>query len=124
MAVLWKDVSILNNTAISEDLRLGPNQRVVGILVPGTWTAADIGFAVSRDGTTFVRVVDPARTTAATSHARVVNVETGASEYYIVSEALDLPVGVNVKLTSINVASNADVNQGGDRALQVAVSDR
>lgn len=124
MAVVWKDITILNGAAASGDLALGPNQRIVGFIVPGTWTAADIGFLVSRDGSTFVAAVDPSRTAAATSFARVINVETGASRYYVISEALDLPVGINVKLTSINTASNADVNQGADRLLQVAISDR
>jgi hypothetical protein len=108
----------VTNAAIS----LGPHERVVAVITPAVWTAADIGFQVSLNNTDFNHVVDPARTTAATSFARIINVEAAAGRFYVVPEALDFPLGSELKITSINIASNADVNQAAARTIQVVIS--
>ncbi len=125
MAGVWQTATIPNGTAVTQDLAIAPNQRIIGVLVPATWTAADIGFEVSNDSVTFYPVIDPAGV-AGTEDARIKNVATGAAQFYIVPDAIDesSEQTVHQKLRSINTASNADVNQGADRVLQVLLADR
>ena len=114
-------ITIASGASTSEAFTLLPHERLVAVVTPGTWTAADIGFQVSvPDGSSYLNVVDGARP-AATSFARISNVDTGSAQYYVVPEALDMPLGANMKTTSINTINNTVVNQGADRILTVIV---
>ena len=119
---------ITDNTPIiitadeSNAFKIGPKERIVGVATTSaTWDAADIGFEVSFDEQTWLRVVDPVRTTAATSHARIINVESGVARFYVVPECLDLQLGASMKLTSIATSSNSPVSQSSPRTVLVYV---
>lgn len=113
-------VTITNGTAVSGAIALQPNEMIVGIEIPAAWTAADIGFDLSQDGSTWFQVVDSTRA-AATSFFRFLNI--AASTVVILPESEWLyPHGTsNLRLHSINSASNADVTQGADRICVVLI---
>lgn len=114
----WETLTIANNTAVTDDLNLAFGERVVAVETPAVWTAADIVFQVSRDGTTFKDLKDIGATLL-----RCTTIATGAAELRSVANyltAMDLPLGPNkMRLRSCNTASAADVNQGGARVVHV-----
>ena len=114
-------VVIANGAAISGALEIPVGYALAGIVSPSAWTAADIGFSFSTDGgTTFVSLSGPTGTT--TSFQRITGIATAAAQWNVVPIILhELALGIQVKLTSINVASNADVNQGAARSLDIWV---
>jgi len=124
MSTRYHTATIANGAAVSDAISLINGERITGVIVPSAWTAADIGFSVSVDGTTFYEVADVTRTTAGTSEARIINVVTNAAAFYAVPAVMDLEFGGFVKLTSVNTANNADVNQGAARSLIVTISKR
>lgn len=118
-------VVIANGAAVSDAIEIPVGFVIVGIEVGDAWTAADIGFQISTDGgTTYMDVYSGLGTT--TARARLTGIvaatwtavggDAGTS-----SPMRQFGLGVKVKLTSINTASNADVNQGADRTLGVWV---
>ena len=109
--------AIANGAAVSDALEVPVGFAIAAIEFPSAWTAADLGFQISTDGgTTFLDVIDPANA-AATSFARIVGIPTAAVSIGLSPRALhDLALGIKVKVTSINTASNAAVNQGAARA--------
>jgi hypothetical protein len=118
VATLTFDITTaVTNAAAS----LGPHERIIAVITPSAWTAADIGFQISINNTDFNAVVDPSRA-AATSLARIVNVELATARFYVVPEALDFPLGSEIKITSIGVADNLAVNQAAARTVLVVIS--
>lgn len=55
-------VTIANGQTVSGAVDLG-NERLAGILMPAAWTAADISFSASVDGTNFFTLTDAASAT-------------------------------------------------------------
>lgn len=108
--------SVVMTTGQSATLTLVTGEKIAGIIPQTTWTAADIGFMVSKDAVTFYNVVDPARG-ASTSYARCVNV--AADTYMAVPSVCDIELGMHYQFTSLNTASNAQVSQ--TRTLLVAI---
>ena len=108
-------------------------QRVIGVIVPVAWTAADISFEIERP----LYAADSAHTTQ--TWIKVVNragalykltgVATSASEYQLVSG--DANQGDIIitgpgdgRLVSTNTASEADINQDAARTVIVVLADR
>lgn len=111
------NVVIADGAAISAAIIVPPNYSLVLIEVPTSWTAADMGFAIALDGTTFVDVYTGVGTTVA--RFRMTGIPTGGASIQLVPGLFEIPVGAEIKLTSINTASNADANQSGDITLGV-----
>lgn len=100
-------VTILNGQSLSNAIGLNPN-TLVGIVVPATWTAANLSLQASFDGgQTFGEFADK------------------AAPYAIVAAAgnfIGLDPAVFRGVTTIKIrsgTSGAPVTQGGDRVLQV-----
>lgn len=53
------DATIAAAASISGDIDLGP-LRLEGVIMPAAWTAADLTFQVSRDGSAFQNLFDDA----------------------------------------------------------------
>ena len=108
-------------------------QRVVGVIVPSAWTAADITFEIERPlyaadnpGTTqsWIKVVNRAG-----ALYKLTGVATATSEYQMV--AGDANQGDVIitgpgdgRIVSTNTGSEADVNQGAARTVIVVLADR
>ena len=113
-AVNVESLTIAENAAISGayDFR-----RYIGghVVVPGTWTAANIGFKVcdTVDGT-FNIALDKTG-----APIQISNVNTGRAGWYSIPTDL-FPTGF-VKLWSKNstAATETDINQAGARAMKV-----
>lgn len=108
---------IANNAAVSQAIEIPVGYGIAAVEFPAAWTGADLGFQFSTDGgTTFVDVLSGSGTT--TSFLRITGIPTGAVSFALVPIILhELGLGIKVKLTSINVASNAAVNQAAERTL-------
>lgn len=121
-------VTIANGAAVSGAIAIPAGYSIQAVEVPSAWTAADIGFQISTDGgTTFINVYSGIGTTVA--RARVTGVPTAESTMQMVgadagtsSIFRNLAINAQVKVTSINTASNADVNQGGARVLGIWIA--
>lgn len=102
------DVLISDGTSISASINLG-GRKPVGVLVPASWTAADITFQSSVDGTNFYDVydVDGAELTVTVASSRIVAIASGDS----------LCMGPYVKVRS--GTTGTPVNQSGDITLQL-----
>ena len=126
------EVTIAITTAVSTRFAF-QGQRVVGVIVPSAWTAADITFEIERP----LYAADQPRTTQ--SWIKVVNragalykltgVATALSEYQLVSG--DANQGDIIitgpgdgRLVSTNTASEADINQDAARTVIVVLADR
>ena len=110
-SVTSQNVTIANNTALSAELDLGVS-TLVGVIIPATWTAADLTFQASVDGTNYFNLYD--------DNAGEVTVK-GTAGAYIVMRNLDLWRGVRFLIIRSGTHSVA-VNQGGDRVLTVVQS--
>ena len=100
-------------------------QRVVAVVVPGAWTAADISFEIDSPTAsgTFIKVVNRAG-----ALYKLTGVNTGASEYQLVSgDANQADVIItgpgNGRIVSTNTGSEADINQDAARTVIVVLSD-
>lgn len=105
-ARLLVSVSIANGASLSDAGNLGPF-RLVGIVMPATWTAANLTFQVSDDaGTTYNNLYDDLGTE--------VTVTAAASRYI----ALDPAVFAGINYLKVRSGtSGSAVNQGGDRTI-------
>lgn len=102
-------VTIAGGAALSSVLNLDGGQVAVGIVMPGTWTAADLTFQMSADGTTYVEVYSGG---AAYS-------ETAAASIYI---PLDVPTMWGCKYVKVRSGtSGTPVNQAALRTLTIVV---
>lgn len=106
-----KPVTIANAAAVSDAVDL-LGYRLVGARTASAWTAADLTPEVDPDGSgTFYRVSDKAN---ALLRLDGVAVDTVA---LFDSDSDERIVGAKVRLRSVNVGSEADVNQGAARSL-------
>ena len=115
-------VTIADGVAVSDAIEIPAGYCIAALDFADSWTAADCGFQISTDGgTTYVDVYSGVGTT--TARARVTGVIATVSMVLVPSTVLrDLAIGCKVKLTSINAASNADLNQTGIATVRVWVA--
>jgi len=104
-------MTIAASAAVSNGFGLD-GRKPVGIFKPATWTAADISFEVSTDGSTWVKVID-----SAGALLKITGVSATVAEYYVVTEASDLIAAPHIRVVSTNTASEVDVNQDAARTL-------
>lgn len=115
-AVTVESLTIANGTAISDayDFR-----RYIGghVVVPGTWTAANIGFKVcdTVDGT-YVIACDKTG-----APIQISSVATGASKSYKIPDELFPAAFVKLWSKDTTAATETDNNQAGARALKVVL---
>ena len=116
------EVTIADSAAVSDTIQIPAGYCIAAVDVDASWTAGDIGFAISTDGgTTFVDVWSGVGTT--TARSRLTGTPTSAAFNIVPRTVLnDLPLGTHVKLTSINAASNADLNQTGEVKARIWVA--
>lgn len=111
-------VTILNGAAVSDAIVIPSGYGLVMVGIPTSWTAADLGFKFTMDGgTTFVDLFTGVGTTV--SRLRVTGIPTASASLVVVPGILEIGFGVSIKVTSIDVASNADANQTGDIAIDI-----
>lgn len=102
-------VTIANGASLSDVAALG-GMTLVGIIMPATWTAADLTFQASHDNSTFNNVYD--------ADDAEVTVEADASRYIQIAPTAYL--GMNyLKVRSGTTGS--PVNQGGARSVILVV---
>jgi hypothetical protein len=104
------DAVIANGQSLSGLIPLG-NETLCGIQMPAAWTAADLSFQVSYDGTTWAEMIDQAG-------ANIAVTGPAASEYVAFNNAtIALFAGVRfLKIRSGPVG--APVAQGAARTLK------
>jgi len=115
-------VTIADSAAVSDAIAIPAGYTVAAVDVAASWTAADLGFQFSTDGgTTFVDVWSGIGTT--TARSRLTGVPATAA-FIPLPKAIfnELALGTSVKVTSINAASNADVNQSGVATVRIWVA--
>lgn len=104
------DVTIVSGAAVSEaiDFRRYNSGIIIG---PSAWTAANLGFQVSENSDAdFVRIGS-----SASASVEITAVPAAASIAWALPSGL---AGAKFfRLWSKNTGSDADVNQGGDRAF-------
>src|SRR3990167_3093962 len=108
-AVRFQTVTIANNAATSTAFQF-QGQRVVGVIVPAEWTAADITFDIEHAGT-WRKVVNRAG-----AAYKFTGVATAATEFQLVSgDANQADIIISGtgdgRVVSTNTASEADANQ-------------
>lgn len=123
------DVSIANGASLSSAASLdmlSAERRLVGLVLPATWTAAGIGFLVSYDGgTTYVQLSRPRVTSAPPfnlDELEILAADVPTSESVLI--ALDpawFAGATHVKVKSQTAGSA--VNQGGARTIGLMVRD-
>lgn len=85
-------------------------QRLFALQMPGSWTAADLTFEGSYDGTTYAAVYDES--------GAEVTVDAAASRFIILDPAKFLGLQ---RLKIRSGTSGSPVNQGGDREIAAVV---
>ena len=111
-----KILTIANNEALTAEFDMTPFAGGL-VIVPGTWTAANIGFKVSpTSGGTFVTLVDYLG-----SPVQVSGVATGTSKAYQMPDELFAAGFVKLWSKSTTIATETDTNQGGARTLTVVL---
>lgn len=122
----WITATIASGAAVTGPLELKPGERILGILTPSAWTAADIYLQVSFDNSTYTDVSD----SAGAALKLGTSIATAAEEFRVTSNVVvagatqgvrDVPFANHVRLRSVNTASEADVNQGAARTIRVMV---
>lgn len=120
--VRYVSVAIAITTAVSGAFSFD-RQRIIGVIVPAAWTAADISFEVEEPSGTYVKVVNRAG-----ALYKLTGVATGASEYQMISgdanqgDVIITGRGAG-RLVSTNTVSEANINQDAARTLLVILSD-
>lgn len=122
MPVKFYSLTIANDAATSSAFPFN-GQRVVGVIVPSAWTAADISFEIEYPSGTWVKVVNRAG-----ALYKLTGVATTASEMQLVSgDANQADVVISGpgsgRVVSTNTASEADANQGAARTVVVVLAD-
>lgn len=100
-------VTISNGQSFSNVVDIG-NKTVIGIVMPGSWTAANLTMQVSTDGTTYNDVYDSAGTE---------KTYTAAVSRYIIIDPADFIGAKYIKVRSGTAA--ATVNQGAERIIKL-----
>lgn len=101
-------LTIANGTSLSPSLSLGA-LRMVGIVLPSSWTTANLTFQMSPDGgTTWVEVQDGAGNAVSVTAAANIFAQVNPQTW----------MGINqIKIRS--GTSGVPVNQGADRVLTI-----
>jgi hypothetical protein len=106
---LYREDVIIPSGSNVAPVFLTEGRALVGVEMPGTWTAAKLGFEVSIDGATFRTVYDNA--------GNLLQATVAASEY--IAFPLDSAIfGPFLKVKSVD-ATNVAVNQAADRTLKL-----
>lgn len=100
-----QDVSIASGQSLSSAVNLS-GRVIVGIIMPGTWTAANLTLQGSMDNSTFYDVYDIDGTELTI---------TAAASRYIVLDPVNYPSLKYLKLRS--GTTGTPVNQGGARTI-------
>lgn len=100
-----RSVTIPNGAAITGDIDLG-SETLAGIVVPASWTAANLTFQASADGVTYSNLFDGFGVEVTAS---------AAASRFIALNAADF-AGVRA-LRVRSGTSGTPVNQGADRVL-------
>ena len=122
MAVDFVEVVIAANAAVSGPFPFN-GRRVIGVVSPATWTAADISFEIEYPNGTFVKVVTVSGVlmilsgiSATVSEFHSVGGGSIGTQYIITGHGAG-------RVVSTNTASEADVNQAAARTLLVILAD-
>lgn len=99
--------TIANGQSLSNAVDIG-NKTLLGIVIPSSWTAANLTFQVSTDGITYNDVYDNLGTEK--------NVTAAASRYIII-DPVDFIGAKYIKVRSGTAASA--VNQGAERIVKL-----
>lgn len=117
------DVIIANGAATSENIFKGDGEitargfRGLVVVTPAAWTAADIGFEASSDGSAWLPLMDNAG-----ARVRITGVATSAARAYVApSTAWGAGAFPFVRLVSLNTGTGANENQGAARTLTVVL---
>jgi hypothetical protein len=109
--------TIANGASLGSAVNYGL-RALVGVIIPAAWTAAGLGFHVSRDGTTFIQMmaVDYSTAPAGLDEFEILaaDIPTGESVFIPLDPAMFLPF-TNVKPRSQTAGSA--VNQGAERSV-------
>ena len=113
----WEAFTIPSGSAVSNSVDFAFGEYIALLETdPTAWTAADLCFQISRDGTTFVDLTD-----IQDALIRVTNI--AAAQMRAIADDLNnvaFPMGDHkVRLRSVNTASEANVNQGGARVQRM-----
>lgn len=111
-------VSIASGQPYSGNIHTPSNQRAVGrglaIDTPAAWTAADIAFETSQDGTTWRLAYKP----DSDELILITNIPDGTAITKVApAEVWPLLAYPYLRLVSVNTSTGAPVNQGGKRDL-------
>lgn len=108
--------TILSGQAVSDALELQKLSLIgLAVLIPSAWTAADIGFEVSEDNSTWVQLYDDAG-----ARVKITGINTGASRLYIApAEAWAIGAFPYMRFVSLNTGTGANENQVAQRALKL-----
>ena len=107
MASVNRTATIANNAALSDAVTIDKS-LLLGLVLPGTWTTADLTLQASADGTTFGNVYDSAGTE--------VTIKAAASRYVTLNPA-DFVGMQAIKLRS--GTSGSPVTQTAERTITV-----
>lgn len=107
-----KTVTIASGTSLSGALNLGPMVTgIVAIEMPAAWTAANLTFQVSTDGTTYVNLYNDGGTEA--------TITAAASQTLSMRQDMTAILSKFRWLKIRSGTSGTPVNQGADRSLAV-----
>jgi len=107
----WVTTTITNGTSLSPAIDLADyGYRPIAIVMPAAWTAANLTFQGSHDGSTFNNLY---------TSAGVEYLVTAAASQYIILNPADF-LGVQV-LKIRSGTSGTPVNQGADRTLSLVI---
>lgn len=105
-------VTIANGTSLSGEVNVN-SKRIVGIIMPAAWTAANLSLQAAITGTTFGEVQDNGGTALAITAA--------AGVYIAIPDTVALRGLGRVKVRS--GTSGTPVNQAAERTLQLVCVD-
>jgi len=108
LVVVQSSVTISSGTSLSPAVDLGPN-RTFAVIMPASWTSANLTFQGSADGINYANVYDDTGTE--------VTVTAAASQYIVVSSPAKL---LGIRWIKVRSGTNASpVNQGADRVVTI-----
>ena len=108
LAVVQYPVTISSGTSLSAAVDLGPN-RAFAVVMPASWTAANLTFQGSVDGITYNNLYDDTGTE--------VTITAAASQYIVLSSPAKI---LGLRWIKVRSGTNGTpVNQGADRALVI-----
>jgi hypothetical protein len=106
----YGSVDIANGASLSDALNLA-GHTLVGIIMPSSWTSANLTFQASHDGTTYSNLFDDA--------GNEQTVTAAASEYLFLSPLEWVGIAF-LKVRS--GTSGSPVNQGGARTITLVMA--